>query len=282
MRYLLAAFLLASGAAHAQAQPQPQTPPRFEVASVRPSTSADRRTLFNMFNLASGGQFTASNVTVKSLLRMAYGIKDFQIAGGPSWTGSDLFDVAAKPDGPVKPDQFGLMLQSLLADRFGLVVRRETKDMPVYALVVDKNGPKFKDAHESDPVIPQLRDRPDLPNAGGRRAGVSIIRRGRLTTQMTNMTGLAANLANIVGRTVIDKTGLAGMYDLMLEWSPDENQVANFQSIGVPESFGAPPPDWQGPTLFTALEEQLGLKLESQKAPVEMFQIERVERPTEN
>jgi bla regulator protein BlaR1 len=278
MRYLLAAYLLASAGAHAQSQSQP----KFEVTSVRPSNSADRRPFFNMFNVPSGGQFTASNVTVRSLVRNAYNIKDFQIAGGPSWTGSDLYDISAKPEGPTRPDQFGLMLQSLLADRFGLVVRRETKEMPVYALVVDKSGPKFKDAHESDPVIPQLQGRTDLPNVEGRRAGVSIIRRGRLTTQMTNMAGLAANLANIVGRTVIDKTGLTGMYDLTVEWSPDENQVANFQSIGVPEGFGAPAPDWQGPTLFTALEEQLGLKLESQKAPVEMFQIERIERPTEN
>jgi uncharacterized protein (TIGR03435 family) len=96
------------------------------------------------------------------------------------------------------------------------------------------------------------------------------------------MPGLAAQLANVVGRTVVDRTGLTGIYDLMLEWAPDENQVANFQAIGVPEGFGAPAPEWQGPTLFTALEEQLGLKLESQKGPVEMFTIERAERPSAN
>jgi len=173
------------------------------------------------------------------------------------------------------------MLQSLLAERFQLVLRRDTKEMPVYALVVAKNGPKFKDAHESDPNIPELSGRTDLP-AGGPRPRVTFIRRGRLTIQGGNMPGLAAQLSNFLGRTVIDKTGLTGSYDLKLEWVPDENQVAAFQAIGVPEGAGAPPPDWHGPTLFTALEEQLGLKLDSQKGPVEMFAIERVERPSEN
>lgn len=268
---------LVLAASIACAQPQPS----FEVASVKPSNSADRRPLFNMFNIASGGQFTASNVTVRSLIRLAYNTKDFQISGGPTWVASDLFDIAAKPPGATTSDQFAAMLQSLLADRFHMAIRRETKEMPVYALVVAKNGPKFKDAQESDPDIPQLKGRTDLPGGGGRRR-VNIIRRGRLTTQGANMPGLAAQLANVVGRTVVDRTGLTGIYDLMLEWAPDENQVANFQAIGVPEGFGAPAPDWQGPTLFTALEEQLGLKLESQKGPVEMFTIERAERPSEN
>ena len=275
MHHRIAAFLLVSAIAHSQPLP------KFEVASVKPSNSADRRPLVNGFNVASGGQFTASNVTLKLLIRQAYNIKDFQISGGPGWTGSDLFDIAAKPEGPTKPDQFALMLQSLLADRFHLAIRRETRELPVYALVVAKSGPKIKAANESDPVIPQLKGRTDLPGGGG-RPRVVIIRRGRLTTQGTGMPALAADLSNVLGRPVVDKTGLTGMYDLMLEWTPDENQVANFQAIGVPEGFGAPPPDWQGPTLFTALEEQLGLKLESEKGPVEMFQIERVERPSEN
>ncbi|HXP84817.1 MAG TPA: TIGR03435 family protein [Bryobacteraceae bacterium] len=271
MKHPIAAFLLASALAYSQPQP------KFEVASVKPSNSADRRPLVNVFNGS-----TWSNVTVKLLILQAYNIKDFQISGGPGWSDSDLFDVTVKPEGPMKPDQFALILQSLLADRFHLVIRRETREMPVYALVVAKNGPKIKAANKSDPVIPQLKDRKDLPSGGARRPGVSIIRRGRLTNYMTNMSALAANLANVLGRPVVDKTGLTGMYDLMLEWTPDENQVANFQAIGVPEGFGAPPPDWQGPTLFTALEEQLGLKLESEKGPVEMFQIERIERPSEN
>jgi bla regulator protein blaR1 len=96
------------------------------------------------------------------------------------------------------------------------------------------------------------------------------------------MTRLASELSDFLGRTIEDKTGLTGTYDLKLEWVPDENQVAMFQAIGVLEGFGVPPPDWPGPTLFTALEEQLGLRLDSQKGPVEMFAIEGIERPSEN
>jgi bla regulator protein BlaR1 len=264
-----------------EAQSPTTVRPTFEAASIKPSNSADRRPLWNAFNIASGGQLTAANVTVKSLIKQAYGIKDFQISGGPGWIGSDLFDIIAKPEGPTKPEQFQLMLQSLLAERFRLVVHRETKEMPGYALVVAKNGPKFKDAHESDPNIPALNGRTDLPAVGG-RLRVNIVRRGRLTTQGSEMAGLAGQLSNILGRTVLDQTGLKGTYDLNLEWTPDEDQVANFQAIGVPEGFGAPPTDWKGPTLFTALEEQLGLKLDSQKGPVEVLVIDRVERPSEN
>lgn len=93
---------------------------------------------------------------------------------------------------------------------------------------------------------------------------------------------LTSELSNFLGRTVVDKTGLTGTYDLKLEWQPDENQVAMFQALGVPEGFGAPAPDPLGPSLFAALEEQLGLRLDSQRGPVETFVIERIERPSEN
>jgi uncharacterized protein (TIGR03435 family) len=108
------------------------------------------------------------------------------------------------------------------------------------------------------------------------------IRRGLLAAPMAQMPMLADQLSNFLGRNVIDKTGLSGRYDLKLEWVPDEYQVAMFGAMGVPEGAGAPPPDWHGPSLFTALEEQLGLKLESQKGPVELFAIERVARPSAN
>ena len=120
---------------------------QFEVASIKPSNSADRRPLFD---LQPGGRLTVANFTVKRLIQFAYDIKQFQIAGGPGWTESDRFDIAAKADGPTKPNQLQLMLQSLLAERFELVIGRDTKEMPVYALVVAKNGPKFKEAKESD------------------------------------------------------------------------------------------------------------------------------------
>jgi uncharacterized protein (TIGR03435 family) len=272
MKYRIAGFLLAATVSYAQTQSS------FEVASIKPSNSADRRPLIRN---EPGGRFTAANVTAKRLIKWAYNIKDFQISGGPGWMGSDLFDIAAKPEGSAKPVQIPRMVQSLLADRFQLVTRRETKEMPVYTLVVAKNGPKFKDASDSDPNIIDLGNRPDLAGRGA-RPRFTIIRRGRLTAQGATMAGLAFDLSDFLGRAVVDKTGLAGTYDLKLEWVPDEYQVAMFSAMGVPEGFGAPPPDWQGPSLFTALEEQLGLKLDSQKGPVEIFVIERIEKPTEN
>jgi uncharacterized protein (TIGR03435 family) len=246
-------------------QTQPSAAPHFEAASIKPSSSADHRLFYNMSNIQAGGQFTVSNITVKRLIQDAYRIKAFQISGGPGWIGSELFDIAAKPYGPVSPAQFQNMLQSLLAERFQLAIKSDTKETPVYALVVAKNGPKFKAAHESDPNIIDLTGRP-VPQGVG-RPRITIIRRGRLMTQGTDMASLANNLADFLGRTVLDKTGFMGMYDLKLEWRPDENQVAMFGAMGLPEGFGAPPPDWDGPSLFTALEEQLGLKLDSQKDP---------------
>jgi bla regulator protein BlaR1 len=252
--------------------------PQFEVASVKPSNSADRRPLFRF---GDPGQFTAANVTVKMLIRQAYGIKLFQISGGPGWMDSDLFDIAAKPGGSADIDQVMPMLQSLLAERFQLVIRRDTREMAVYALVVAKNGPKFKESKESDPNIIDLGGRDNTAGAP-RRPQVTKIRRGLLVAQEAPMAGFAVQLSDFLGRIVLDKTGLMGKYDLKLEWQPDENQVAMFQAMGVPEGFGAPAPDPMGPSVFAALQEQLGLKLESEKGPVELFVIERVERPSAN
>jgi bla regulator protein BlaR1 len=278
MRVRLFLALASCGSAIPQTQPPPAR--HFEAASIKPSRSADQRLFYDMSNIQSGGQFTVSNITVKRLIQDAYRIKDFQISGGPGWIGSDVFDIAAKPDGPASYEQFQQMLQSLLAERFQLAINSDTREMPVYALVVGKNGPKFKAANESDPNFIDLSGRP-IPQGGG-RPRITIVRRGRLTAQGLNMAAFADNLANFLGRTVLDKTSLAGMYDLKLEWKPDENQVAMFGAMGVPEGFGAPPPDWDGPSLFSALEEQLGLKLESQKGPVDIFTIVHVERPSAN
>jgi uncharacterized protein (TIGR03435 family) len=260
----IAVFAIVAGMGLAQT-------PSFEVASVKPSHGADRRP---MFQLQPGGRLNVANFTVKQLIRTAYRVKMFQVSGGPGWTDSDFFDIAAKPDGSANFDQVMLMLQSLLADRFHLAIRRETREMPVYAMVVAKGGPKFKEVSESDPP---------LIDTGGRgRPSVTKIRRGLLVAQETTLGSVAFQLSDFLARTVVDKTGLTGKYDLKLEWQPDENQAANFQSMGVPEGFGAPAPDPMGPSLFAALQEQLGLRLEPQKGPVEMLVIERVERPAGN
>ena len=155
----IAIGLLNVPASHAQATGER---PQFEVASVKPSTSTDRRPLIKS---GTPGKFTAANVTVKMLIQYAYGIKLLQIAGGPDWIGSDLFDVNAKPEGSADMDHVMPMLQSLLAERFHLVIRRDTKEMPVYALVVAKDGPKFKESKESDPNIIDLGGRGSPPGA---------------------------------------------------------------------------------------------------------------------
>jgi bla regulator protein blaR1 len=260
-RLILVTLLAAMGTAGC-ALGQTATPkaPQFEVASIKPSNTEDRRPLITFPN---GSQLTIRNFTARRLIQTAYRIKDFQISGGPAWVGSDFYDVSAKSEAAVQQDEMMPLLQVLLASRFQLVVRRETKEMPVYALVVAKNGPKLKPADASAPRMIRIR-------------------RGLLTAAQGSTAIVADQLQNFLGRTVIDRTGLTGNYDVKLEWVPDEYQVAMLSAMGVPEGFGAPPPDWHGPSLFTALEEQLGLKLESQKGPVEIFTIERIERPSAN
>jgi len=271
MNYRIAGFMLAAGMVLAQ------TRPSFEVVSIKPSNSGDRRT---MFSLQPDGRFTAVNVTVKSLIQSAYGnIKDFQISGGPGWVSSDLFDINATSDGPIDRDKLALVLQSLLAERFQLDVRREIRELPVYTLVVDKNGPKFKEADESFPSIIDLAGR-GSPRGGHARPPAMRLRAGSLTAQEVDMSAFAFQLSNFLGRSVVDQTRLTAKYDLKLEWTPDENQAANLREMGVAErEIPAVDP---GPSLFTALQEQLGLKLESAKGPVEVFMIERIERPSEN
>jgi bla regulator protein blaR1 len=217
-----------------------------------------------MFNVSSGGQFTARNTTVKRLIEIAYGIKGFQISGGPRWIGSDLFDIAAKPDGPSTKEEFQSMLQSLLSERLELVTRRDTKEMPIYALVVGKAGSKLQQASGSGPNVTQIR-------------------RGMITARGMTTISLCNALSGIVDRTVIDNTELRAKYDLKLQWAPDENETAMLAAMGVPEiTSDAPPPDPLGPSLFTALQEQLGLALQSRRGSVELLLIDKVKRPAAN
>jgi bla regulator protein blaR1 len=197
-------------------------------------------------------------------MEMAYGLKSFQISGGPGWIASDLFDIAAKPDGPSTVNEFRSMLQSLLSERFGVVIHRETKEMPVYALVVEKSGSKLTEANGSGPRI-------------------TTIRRGLIAARGMAAPGLCDTLSGIIGRTVVDKTNLTPKYDFRLQWTPDENETAMFAAMGVPEiTSDTPARDPFGPSLFTALQQQLGLALQSQRGPVEMLLVQRIERPVAN
>jgi len=218
------------------------------------------------------------------LLTFAYDVRDFQLSGGPGWIGSEHYDIVARPDRSAAPEEGPVdmrkmsdgemktmaekireRLRALLAERFQLAVHNETKDAPVYFLVVAKNGPKLEAAEEGK------------EGPRGMRMG-----RGQLTGMSAPMTMLATTLSNALGRPVQDHTGLSGKYNFKLEWTPDPGQGDKLPG-GPPPGVEAPPePDANGPTVFTALQEQLGLRLESQKGPMQMIVIDHVEKASEN
>lgn len=171
------------------------------------------------------------------------------------------------------------MLQALLAERFKLLAHRETKELPVYALVVAKNGPKFEEAKPGD-RYPDGIKAPD----GRPGAGMMFTNRGQVTGQGLPIANLVRQLSLELGRTVVDTTGLTGTYDFTLKWTPDESQGRMFKRAegGQQRTDPAPSSESSGPSIFTALQEQLGLKLEAQKGPVEILVIDYVERPTAN
>jgi uncharacterized protein (TIGR03435 family) len=288
MARLLAALLLATLAASISAQTDSR--PAFAVATVKKNTTgADAQSM----RLQPGGRLVATNQPLRRLIVFAYGIQPQQLAGGPAWLETDRFDIVAQaedtlsptpPGGPPGPAQ--QMMQRLLAERFGLVVRTESRETPVYALTLARSdrrlGPKIKPAARDClalmtaapggvPVTaPQLAD--GRPACGARRDGS-----GRVMAGGTDMKMLATQLlAGQVDRLVIDRTGLTGAFDFELEYALD-----------TPGRGGPPPPDpatvvSDRPSLFAALEEQLGLKLQPQRAPVDVLVIDRVAPPTEN
>ncbi|HEX2663074.1 MAG TPA: TIGR03435 family protein [Candidatus Acidoferrum sp.] len=270
----------------ARSQQSPDAAPsyEYEVASIKPNRSGTNMIRF-MFN-PSG--LSGTNVTLAMLIRTAYGIEENQISGGPSWLKSEHYDVDAKMDSAtadalhkLAEDQRRVatqhMLQALLADRFKLAVHHDSKELSIYALVVAKSGPKLQQAKPGD-TYPNGIKGPD----GIGRGGVMRMGRGQLTGQALPMSALARLLTGQLGRTVVDKTGLQGDYDFTLQWTPDESEGASFRGPDTGPQGSAPSADSSGPSLFTALQEQLGLKLESQNGPVETYVIDHAEKPSEN
>ncbi len=250
----------------------------FEVASIKPNNSGGN----NMGAMAQpGGRFGAQNVSLQFLVSMAYGVKDFQIvADGSSWMNTERFDITAKaPDGtangfePLRP-----MLQSLLADRFKLVLHRETKELPVYELVAARGGLKVTAPKDGSCAIPDPknpRPREDFPFCDNIRKG-----RGLIDAYGITMPRLLPPLSDVLGRVVVDKTGFTGIFDGRLEFAPDET-VAD-ATAGNRAAQPAQAADSAKPSIFTALQEQLGLKVESAKGPVDVLVVDHVERPTAN
>lgn len=273
--FLLPAFgLLALSFGTAQIPAPAGAPLEFEVASVKAAAPDARGTMINIGN----GMLTVKNSTFKELVATGYSLRDFQITGGPGWIANDRFDIEAKSEAMAaapKPQsmtdeqrteferQFKERLRSLLAERFQLVAHTETKEMPIYALVQAKGGSKPQPAKEVE---------------GGNRG--MRMQRGVLTGTSAPVDMIANAMSDSVGRPVVDKTGLSGKFDWKLEWTPDAGQLQPKAPGQTQEA--APAPDLSGPSLFTALQEQLGLKLESQKGPAPILVIDKVEKPSAN
>jgi len=254
--------------------------PVFDVVSVKPNKSESGMVRI----MAKPDGYSASNVSLKMLVQSAYGIREDLISGAPSWADSARFDIDAKVAGSdvdalkkLSPEQRRLILQPLLADRFKLKVHTETKQLPVYELVIAKSGSKLKEANPGDTYANGIKG-PD----GAGREGMMRMGRGQLTAQAVPMTSLANMLSQQLHRTVLDKTGLTGKYDLELNWTPDQGSDPMFKGPEGSQQRADPAPDSSGPSIFTALQEQLGLKLQSAKGPVETLVIDHVEMPSEN
>jgi uncharacterized protein (TIGR03435 family) len=220
------------------------------------------------------GRFTAEGMTLKNLIKQAYGIEDDQISGAPKWVTSQTYDIEAKVDNAdaatlknLSEDQYKHMFQLFLEDHFHLKVHWETKELPVLTLVVAKGGPRLQSAKPGD-TYPNGIKGPDGKPAG--HAGMMMWGRGRLTGQGIPIASLLPPLTQQLGRIVQDKTGLTGTYDIELHWTED----------AAPDSGAAS--DASEPSIFTAIEEQLGLKFQSQKAPVQVLLIDHVDQPSEN
>jgi bla regulator protein blaR1 len=222
----------------------PDTRSTFEVVAITPSKPSSEG--INIRSDASG-TLHVENATLKNLIQFCYEVTDDRITGGPKWMDADRFDIAAKPETRSRPEHVLLMMQRLLADRFQLVLHRESKEARVYELVVAKAGPKLRE--------PKDDQEPGLQG-----------QKGRITARATPMAIFARYLSQRLGQPVVDKTGLPGSYDFTLQYEPD----------GANDAAAA------GPSIFAALQEQLGLRLQPGKGPVDVLVVDRAEKPSDN
>jgi uncharacterized protein (TIGR03435 family) len=235
--------------------------PSFEVATIKPSKPDEPGKMFRV----QADRFSTVNTTLADLIKFAYDVQDKQILNAPDWMTTDKFDIAAQPDVPGSPNtkQLKLMVQKLLASRFQLKFHRDKKELSAYVLTVGKGGEKMKKS-ESD------------PNGLG---GMFFTALGKLNVNNSSMDDFCHLMqAAVLDRPVVDQTGLTGKWDFVLKWTPDESQFGGM-GIKVPpptDAAAAPPP------LFTAIQEQIGLKLEAGKAQVAVLVLDHVEKPSGN
>ena len=313
-RSLVVCVVVALGLEGASALAQttkPAAPVSFEVASVKPSDPNASGNVFgaipSMRPQGAGG-IAVSNMPLRLLIRMAYGgLQDFQIVGGPSWQMTSKFDIAAKaPEGTTiaSPDMQSMM-KTLLADRFKLKTHTETRELPIYALMIARSdgklGPDIKPS-SSDCSGTEMQKRAEELAKGGGAAVLSMMAKGETIPCMIMpainpsspnpvngfglrgngqaMKGLTQLLTQVTGRMVQDKTGLTGLYDFELRFDPQVLMAMLPQlGINIPSVATANLPASDSPALLTALQEQLGLKLEAQRGPVEVLVIDSAEMP---
>jgi uncharacterized protein (TIGR03435 family) len=248
---------------------------KFEVASIRRSNPDSEN---SRLGPVPGGDLRANNITAMQLVTFAYNVHDFQISGAPEWMKTERIDILAKPERPEGStdmasmtdvergkfiDQLRERTRSLLAERFRFAMHKDTKELPVYELIIAKGGHKLKPATTDE-----------------RRNQHMVTGRGQISGERSTIEMLRMSLSNVLGRTVVDRTGLTGTYDFRMEWTPDfgTSLPGKLTKPDAPDPASLP----GAVSIFTAIQEQLGLKLESKKGPVEVIAIDRVERPSEN
>lgn len=238
----------------------PKADPSFEVATIKPSKPDAPGKAFGV----RAGKFSTINLTLGEMISAAYGVQTKQVIGAPEWVWTEKYDVQAQSDTPGMPSRTQLMsqVQKLMADRFQLKFHREKKELSALLLTVAKSGSKLK-ASEGDPK--------GLPGLFFQGVGVLNV----TNATVSDFTDLMQQA--VLDRPVVDQTGLTGKYDFRLKWTPDEAQLAQMGMKAPPTEVADAPPN-----LFTALQEQLGLKMDSGKAPVEVLVIDKVEKPSEN
>ena len=311
--WMLAVVFSAGAAAQNEANPE------FEAVSIKVAPPPTGFGIRVMMRGGPGsddpGRLDWNNVALREMITQAFNIKQYQIQG-PDWLGNQRFDIVGKiPQGTTR-EQYRLMIQNMLKDRFGLVFHRETKEHAALALVVAKGGPKLKDSDPNDNsgFTPMMMRGPDgveratappppppPPGAAGRgpdggagrgpgaagRGGMMFSGPGHFQAKKMGMDGLVNMLSNLTGKPVVDETGLKGNYDFTVEYAPETVEgLAGFGPVPPPpggEGRGPGASEPTGLSIYAAVQQQLGLKLDPKKLPLESIVIDRIEKmPTEN
>jgi uncharacterized protein (TIGR03435 family) len=286
IRIVVSGFVIVTSVVRLSSQVSPQQKSSFDVISIKVNKSANRNSSIG----AAGGRFNGTNVTLRALLKYAYrsrasDLMDSQLIGGPAWADTDRFDVEARSEsdgGAIQVEEMQQRVQSLLAGRFQVQIHREMRTMPVYNLVVVKKG-KLKVAQDQSSEVQAPASRqPNATTPPPRGAARMLTGRSGsvLAATAIEISKLAGSLQVQLDRPILDKTGLSGLYDIHLEFGSED-----ISSSGRQPPPGAPQPaavDTPAPSLFTALENQLGLKLRAAKGPVPVIVIDHAEKPSEN